>query len=114
MTPHSKFFPHALILLAALLLSHLPARAGDRPTVSNFPLLDQDDANHELHRTPGRVVVLMVTGTGCPIVRKNALKFRDLKDRFESGGMNFCLVNSYADDSQKTCGRNARNSDCGA
>ena len=91
MTPHSKFFPQALILLAALLLSHLPARAGDRPTVPNFSLLDLDDANHELHRTPGRVVVLMFTGTGCPIVRKNALKFRDLKDRFESGGMNFCL-----------------------
>ena len=43
MTPHSKFFPQALILLAALLLSQLPARAGDRPTVPNFSLLDQED-----------------------------------------------------------------------
>jgi peroxiredoxin len=101
MNSHFKLLPQALILLGALLLSHLPARAGDRPTVPNFSLLDLDEANHELHRTPGRVVVLMFTGTGCPIVRKNALKFRDLNDRFESGGMNFWLVNSYADDSKK-------------
>ena len=83
MTSPLKFIPQLAVMLVALLVTRFVTSGAERPTVANFSLIDQDDANHELHRTPGRAVVLMFTGTGCPIVRKNALKFRDLKDRFE-------------------------------
>ena len=101
MTFHLTFVRQSLTVLATLLVSSLIASAAGRPTVPNFSLIDQDDANHELHRTPGRAVVLMFTGTGCPIVRKNASKFRALKDRFEAEGVTFWLVNSYAGDTKK-------------
>ena len=101
MTFHLNFVRQSATVLATLLVSSLIACAAGRPTVPNFSLIDQDDANHELQRTPGRAVVLMFTGTGCPIVRKNASKFRALKDRFEAEGVTFWLVNSYAGDTKK-------------
>ena len=100
MTSRLKTFCISLSMLTALLVSGGGASAAGRPTVPNFSLIDQDDANHELHRTPGRAVVLMFTGTGCPIVRKNASKFRGLKNRFEAEGVNFWLVNAYAGDTK--------------
>ena len=95
------FFQKWLALPGALLVSSLALGAASGPTVPNFSLVDQDDANHELHRTSGRAVVLFFTGTGCPIVRQNAAKFRDLKNRFESAGVTFWLVNAYAGDTTK-------------
>jgi len=88
-------------LFAALLASAFALPAATGQTVPNFALVDVDDINHELHRTPGRAVVLMFTGTGCPIVRKNAAKFRDLRDRFEGQGISFWMVNAYAGDTKK-------------
>ncbi len=88
----------ATALLATLLAAPLALPVAAGQTVPNFSLVDVDDLNHELHRTPGRAVVLMFTGTGCPIVRKNASKFRDLRDRFESQGISFWMVNAYAGD----------------
>ena len=67
-----------LALPTALLVAALTPDAAPGPTVPNFSLVDVDDHNHELHRTPGRAVVLFFTGTGCLIVRKNAAKFRAL------------------------------------
>ncbi len=90
-----------IALLAALLAPAHFLPAADGPTVPNFALVDVDDLNHELHRTPGRAVVLMFTGTGCPIVRKNARKFRELRDRFEGQGVTFWLVNAYAGDTRR-------------
>ncbi len=66
--------------------------------VANFNLVDQDDYNHELYRAPGKVVVLFFTGTGCPVARKSAPKLNELKEKFESKGVTFWVVNSYAGD----------------
>ncbi len=69
-------------------------------SVPNFALIDVDDINHELYRSEGRAVVLYFTGVGCPIARKNARKFRDLRDQFEGKGVEFWVVNSYAGDTK--------------
>lgn len=74
----------------------LPARE-----VPNFNLLDIHDKNHGLYRTKGKVVVLFFTGTGCPIARKSMGKLIDLQDKYQSQGVDFWIINSYADESRK-------------
>lgn len=82
-----------ILLLAA---THTVCQARSVP---NFALIDQDDYNHELYRAPGKAVVLFFTGNGCPIARKSAPKLKDLEREFESKGITFWAVNSFAGDS---------------
>ena len=93
---------HLLSITTALAVSLQLSVASDPSgrSVPNFALIDVDDANHELYRAPGRAVVLFFIGSGCPIVRKNAANFRELADRFESQGVSFWAVNSYADETK--------------
>lgn len=98
---HLAIFRKWLALPISALVVGLTLSAASGPTVPNFSLLDQDNANHELHRTSGRAVVLFFTGTGCPIVRKNAAKFLELRDRFQSAGVTFWMVNAYAGDTKE-------------
>lgn len=83
--------------VAALLLESGVARS-PAASVPNFNLLDQDGINHELYRAPGKAVVLFFTGNGCPVARKSAPKLNALKDEFETKGVTFWVVNSYAGD----------------
>jgi mono/diheme cytochrome c family protein/peroxiredoxin len=83
-------------LLLALSTSSLAARS-----VANFNLVDQDDLNHELYRTPGKAVVLFFAGNGCPVARKSAPKLKALEAEFESKGVTFWVVDSYAGDTTK-------------
>jgi peroxiredoxin/mono/diheme cytochrome c family protein len=85
----------AMTAFAAAVATH----AGPR-IVPNFALMDLDDRNHDLHRTPGRAVVLFFSVNGCPIVRKNATKYRELKDRFESKEVVFWTVNASGGDTK--------------
>ena len=43
-------------------------------------------------------MVLFFTGVGCPIARKSSAKLRRLKEEFETQGINFWIINSYADE----------------
>ena len=97
--PRRVRIPRLARWLAVACAGAVAVHAATGPAVPNFALLDTDERNLELFRTPGRAVVLMFTGTGCPIVRKSASKFRDLRDRFEGQGVTFWLVNAYAGDS---------------
>jgi peroxiredoxin len=87
-----------LPFLAAAVLLAIGATPGAARSVANFNLVDQDDLNHELYRAPGKAVVLFFTGTGCPVARKSAPKLNALKQKFESQGVTFWVVNSYAGD----------------
>ncbi len=69
--------------------------------VPNFALVDVQDVNHDLYRTKGKAVVLFFAGVGCPIVKKNARKFRDLRDQFAGQGIEFWVVDSYAGDTKE-------------
>ena len=81
----------------SLLLAN-PGAGAPAPAVVNFNLVDQDDYNHELYRAPGKAVVLFFTGNGCPVSRKSAPKLKALKEKFESKGVTFWVVDSYAGD----------------
>jgi peroxiredoxin/mono/diheme cytochrome c family protein len=85
-------------LATTILASSSPATAAGVP---NFALVDVQDVNHELFRSKGRAVVLFFTGVGCPIVKKNARKFRDLRDEFAGKGIEFWVVNSFAGDEKQ-------------
>lgn len=69
--------------------------------VPNFALVDVQDVNHELYRSKGKAVVLFFTGVGCPIVKKNSRKFRDLRNQFADKEIEFWVVNSYAGDNKQ-------------
>lgn len=89
--------PCRQLLVAGLLLAiTLPSQAAR--SVANFNLVDQDDFNHELYRAPGKAVVLFFTGNGCPVARKSAPKLKALEEEFESKGVTFWVVDSYAGD----------------
>ncbi|MCB1120510.1 MAG: redoxin domain-containing protein [Verrucomicrobiae bacterium] len=67
----------------------------------NFNLLDVQDRNYELYGARGKAVVLFFTGTGCPIARKTVGKIVDLEREYAGKGVNFWIVNAYADESAK-------------
>lgn len=91
-----------LFLSTALTASFLVApQLLQARVVPNFALVDVQDVNHELYRTKGRAVVLYFTGVGCPIVKKNARKFRQLRDEFVGKEIEFWVVNSFAGDSKR-------------
>ena len=93
---HSRNLLCAAIAAAILALPNLASARG----VPNFALVDVQDVNHELYRAKGKAVVLYFTGVGCPIVRKNARKFRALRDQFAGQGIEFWVVNCFAGDTK--------------
>ena len=88
------------VLLAGLLLPLLCPNllASAAP---DFNLLDVRGKNQELHRAPGRAVVLFFTGTGCPIARKSSAKLKQLKRQFEREEVQFWMINAYPDEGKK-------------
>ncbi|MBX3745818.1 MAG: redoxin family protein [Verrucomicrobiae bacterium] len=90
-----------ILLGLAGVLGILPPASGADRAVPNFALIDIEDTNHELYRTPGRAVVLFFAGNGCPVVRQNAAKFLDLRDRFEARGVVFWMVHAFAGDTPR-------------
>ena len=95
----NKHFRNLLCAAIAVAILAFPELVSAR-SVSNFALVDVQDVNHELYRTEGKAVVLYFTGVGCPIVRKNAGKFRALRDQFAGQGIEFWVVNCYAGDTK--------------
>jgi peroxiredoxin len=67
--------------------------------VDNFRLLDQNGKSHELYYSSDmKAVVLMVHGNGCPIVRQAVPALREIRDRYQSQGVEFLLLNSNLQD----------------
>jgi hypothetical protein len=93
----------------ALEPSDPPAPADQRQEVGDFSLLDQNGRFHQLRRQHGaRAVVLMIAGTGCPIVRQNlaAIGTKDWKvfyrgaidDQMVQGAVKAKASESYLDE----------------
>ncbi len=94
------------LLLCAALTGGARAASADIPaaepeTVPNFRLLDHTGRSHELYRYRDRkLIVLMVGGNGCPIVRHGAIGLKQLREEFGPRGVVFALLNVNAHDSQ--------------
>lgn len=100
-------------LLASLGLagvsSHWPVRAEEKAPpaaarsaaneVGNFALLDQEGKYHELRKSgDAKVVLLYVTGNGCPIARQGAEKLKHLKHEFAERGVTCLFLNANPQD----------------
>lgn len=97
---------HLKLLLWAALLGSLhaasPETAPREPeTVPNFRLLDHTGRSHELHRYRDRkLIVLMVGGNGCPLVRHGVIALKQLREEFGPRGVVFALLNVNAHDTR--------------
>ncbi|MSU32573.1 MAG: redoxin domain-containing protein [Pedosphaera sp.] len=88
-----------VLIFSLLLQSLISVWAAAPRAIPDFALLDLQGCQFELHRAPGKAVVLFFTGVGCPIARKNARKLQSLSDQFRTNGISFWIINTYADDS---------------
>jgi peroxiredoxin len=67
--------------------------------VDNFRLLDQNGKSHELYYSSDmKAIVLMVHGNGCPIVRQAVPALREIREKYQSQGVEFLLLNSNLQD----------------
>ena len=69
--------------------------------VGNFALADQSGANHELFDGgDAKVVVLMVQGNGCPVVRNALIDLNAVRERFRGEPVRFLMINSNLQDDE--------------
>ena len=83
----------------------------ENPTgaVADFRLLDHKGKAHELYRqTQAPVVVLVVVGNGCPIVRQSIATLKALRNRFAGKQVVFWLLNPNSQDDQASIAEEAR------
>lgn len=75
----------------------------------NFRLVDHLGVSRELYRQrEHRVVVLFVTGNGCPIVRNSLPELKRLREKFGPRGAGFALLNVNGEDSRDEVAREAQ------
>jgi peroxiredoxin len=100
-----------------LLLAATPARAqreddgADR--VPDFALLDQRGRSHELSRTEAAVVVIFVTGNGCPVARQSIATLKDLSRTYAARGVVFWLLDAQPQDDRASIQKEAEEFDVG-
>jgi peroxiredoxin len=72
-------------------------------TVPDFKLADQRGKQHRL-RDLGQMkaVVIMIQGNGCPIVRQALPYLQQVRDQYQSKGVEFLLLNSNLQDTAAT------------
>ena len=90
---HRQTLHAACALLLAATVSAMP--------VGNFALTDQSGANHELFDGgDAKVVVLMVQGNGCPVVRNALIDLATVRERFRGEPVRFLMINSNLQDDE--------------
>ncbi len=97
-----------LALVAVLLVLTAPLAGAITPgqKVANFVLPDQTGKSHTLYASAGeKAIVLMVQGNGCPIVRQAIPALREIRDQYQSKGVEFLLLNSNLQDTPESIAR---------
>lgn len=94
---------------AWLLARRAPARPLPPDKVGNFRLLDQNGLSRELYALSGkRLVVVVMHGVGCPVVRQHAPSLRELEREFAPRGAAFLLLNANPQDDRAAIAAEAR------
>ena len=78
----------------ALALAREPRAA----PVPDFVLLDQKGRAHELARVDAKVIVLFVTGNGCPIARQTVPALKELRKSYFERGVTFWMLDANLQD----------------
>ena len=88
---HRPPIPAVCALLLAATVSAMP--------IANFALTDQSGATRELFDgADAQVVVLMVQGNGCPVVRNALIDLAAVRERFRGEPVRFLMINSNLQD----------------
>ena len=89
------FLVAACVALLATTVSATP--------VGSYRLMDQSGVDRALFDGgDAKVVVLMVQGNGCPIVRNALIDLRAVRERFASEPVRFLMINSNLQDDQES------------
>ena len=84
-------------------LSVATALATSAAKVDNFVLLDHLGNAHELYYySDSPAIVLTVQGNGCPIVRNALPDLKEVRDRYETEGVVFLMINSNLQDDRES------------
>jgi peroxiredoxin len=76
--------------------------------VADFTLTDQKGAAHELYGLAAKkAIVIMTQSDGCPIVRLAVPALRDIRDRYQSKGIEFLLLNPTLQDTAEAVNKEA-------
>jgi peroxiredoxin len=76
--------------------------------VSDFTLPDQRGAAHELYELAGKkAIVIMTQSNGCPMVRLAVPALREIRDRYQSKGIEFLLLNPTLQDTAEAVNKEA-------
>ena len=95
-------------ILAGILFAGSALALGPGDRVDNFRLLDQAGASHELvYLSDAKAVVLMTHGNGCGIVQKSLPRLREIRDVYQTAGVEFLLVDSNLQDDRDSVAREA-------
>ena len=94
---------HVMLVLALFCAGGVQAEA-----VDDFTLLDQNGLAHQLYyHSDAPAVVLFVQGNGCPMVRNVLPDFKAVRDRFESQGVVFLMLNANLQDTRASIAKEA-------
>ena len=76
--------------------------------VADFTLKDQSGAAHELYGLAAKkAIVIMTQSDGCPIVRLAVPALREIRDRYQSKGIEFLLLNPTLQDTAAAVNKEA-------
>ncbi|MFB3107570.1 MAG: redoxin domain-containing protein, partial [Pseudomonadales bacterium] len=95
-------------LLALLLASASASALAPNDRIDNFRLFDHAGQSHELYYlSDAKAVVFMVQGNGCPIVRNALPRLKEIRDTFESQGVEFRMINANLQDNRASIAKEA-------
>lgn len=98
----------SLILALAFCAARSALALSPGETVDNFRLLDHTGASRELYYLSDmKAVVLMAQGNGCDVTRKAAPALKALRDKYQSQGVEFLLIDSNLADTRAAIAKEA-------
>jgi hypothetical protein len=80
--------------------------------VEDFRLLDEQGHSHQLYYlSDKKAVVIMTQGNGCQIVRSTVPTLKALRDKYQSLGIEFLMMNSNLQDTRETIAKESADFD---
>jgi mono/diheme cytochrome c family protein len=89
--------------LAVLIIASAPRAFALQPgdVVEDFRLIDEQGHSHQLsYLSDKKAIVIMTQGNGCQIVRSTVPTLKAIRDKYESQGVEFLMMNSNLQDSR--------------
>ena len=100
--------------VAVLTLVSAPTAFALQPgdVVEDFRLIDEQGNSHQLsYLSDKKVIVIMTQGNGCQIVRSTVPTLKSIRDKYESQGVEFLMMNSNLQDTRESVAKESTDFD---